>query len=409
MANLFWQAPLSEWDGGRIREFLDEVVREGDHLDYKEARPFRDSGKWRVSDDLLETIAALANTTDGLILVGVKADEAGYPVMVTGLPHANANPEKAVRDRCAADIEPAVQIDTTVVTVPEGDEHADRRIMLVRVRRGANPPYVLRDKGVYVRNDEHDRPARRADLDALYTRRVEQLGELQSPWTRVLNDVYFTANQTLETPWPIMLVGVTAAFPSPPIDLGYEQDSRFRDLCRTMLGYDSEPVLAPDSVGMRPNDDWDPKYQFSLAEAFADGSVGAKRLFVGADESEGGIRNVGVVALWRELRQMLSSAAAWPREVCGASGALLYVLALGNVTGSRLVLPDRESLEVLTAIDRGIPPHLNTRPMWVTRGEWEAQTSVDDIIEREFSRLSRVLQCSWWDRLGPTVRRWSAG
>jgi hypothetical protein len=378
---------------------LDEAVSEGDHLEYKAAPPYRDTGKWRVSDDLLETVTAMANTSDGLIFVGIEADNMGYPVGITGLPHEK--PEKAVRDRCAGDIEPAVQIDTAVVTMPEGDERAGARVMLVRVRRGANPPYVLRDRGVYLRNDEHDRQARRADLDALYARRAEQQGELQSPWTQVLNDVYFTGNQTLETPWPIMIVGLTPAFPSPPIPLGRDQDNRFRDLCRAMLRYDAEPILAPDSVAMRPIGGRGAEHQFSTAEAFNDGSIEAKRLFVGADQSEGGIRNIGVVALWRDLREMLSSAAAWPRAVCGTPGVLLYVLALGNITGSRLVLPDQESIKYLTAIDRGTPPYTNRLPAWIARGEWEAEISADDVIEQEFASLARVLQCPCGIGLAP--------
>jgi hypothetical protein len=71
VAELFWQAPLSDWDGSRVREFLDESVREGDHLEYKGALPHLNRGKWRVTDELLETIVAMANASDGLIFVGV--------------------------------------------------------------------------------------------------------------------------------------------------------------------------------------------------------------------------------------------------------------------------------------------------------------------------------------------------
>jgi Putative DNA-binding domain len=404
----FWQLPLSAWDGARIVEFLDEGVREGDHLEYKAALPYRDTGKWNVSDDLLETITAMANSSDGLVIVGVEADKRGYPSRVTGLPHPS--PEKAVRDRCASDIGPAVRIDVQIIDLPSGGSDPNEQVMLIRVLRGTNPPYVLRDRGVYLRNDEHDRPARRPDLDALYARSSFREAESTSPWFEATNDIALTANQFLETPWPIILVGLTPAFPRQPVEMRRDQDLRFRQLCINALDYDVEPFLEPGGVSVQPEENCAARHGFSSARAFGDGTVEIKRFFIGADEEPNGLRNIGVGALWRDLKRILAAGATWPLEACQFTGELLYVMALGNIAGSRLVLPNELSLELLSAADRGGAARVNRRPMWSARGEWDpGSVPPDEIIEREFASLARVLQCAWWERLGPAVRKWASG
>lgn len=403
MAEPFWQRPLSYWTGERIREFLDEGNREGDHLEYKGAYPRRDGTKWQITDDLLETIAAFANTTDGLIFVGVDADEAGYPVKMTDLLHPK--PEAALRDRCASDIEPTVYIDTALVPVPGADEELEHTVMLVRVRRGANPPYVQRQRGVFLRNDEHDRQARRADLDALYSRRMEHQGEFTSPWTQVTSDISLTANQIREEPWPVISIGLTPTFPQPPIELGSLQDAHFRELCQNMLEYRGEPYLEPGSVSIQPNEQNSGRFELSTGRAWAEGTISVRRYFTLANQDDAGVRAIQVVPLWRTLRLMLEQAAVWPRGVCGAEGLLLYWIAVGNIANSTLVLP-ANGRTLLSPGARGLTlEQTNKRPGYITRGEWPSDVDVDDIIEAEFKPIARLLQCIWWEQYREQIRQ----
>jgi len=297
-----------------------------------------------------------------------------------------------------------MSLETRLVSLPHRDEDEDKQVMIVRVRRGANPPYVLRDRGVFVRNDEHDRPARRADLDALYTIRTGMMGEPPSPWTQVINDINLTANQSLPEPWPILLVGLSPAFPPPRIRLGSYQDSEFRNLCQEILGYSPPPILDRHWVSVPADEERGGEYRFSVVQAYDEGTILAKRFFRGAEQRAEGFRQIGIVALWRDLRKMLTSATRWPRDVCGVGGALSYWIALGNLTGSALVLPRSESFELLSGQDQSPPAHPNRLQMWTARGEWDVGAKVDDLIEDELFGLARQLQFGWWEESRAVIR-----
>lgn len=405
MTEPFWQMSLAAWTADRVREFLAEGVREGDHVEYKEARTRPGSDRWMVSDDVLETVCAMANAADGIIFVGVRADPNGYPLEVTGLVHTS--PEKAIRDRCASDIEPGVYLDSAVVTMPGEDDAARKSVLIIRVRRGGNPPYVLRDRGAFVRNDEHDRPARRADLDALYSRRQIEQGESVSPWTAVLNDISLSSQASLDVPWPVVAVGLSPAFPATDVVLGRQQDLEFRSICSDLFRLDFQPVLDVRSVGMRPDEGWSEEFQRSRAQAWPDGTFEAQSFYTGSSTVESGLRQIGIVGLWKVLRRMLTTAERWPRNVCASGGTLLYAIALGNIAGAIPVLPPNESFRHLTSLDRIPPTHVNRREAWWARGEWQLGEEVDDLIQRDLLLLARQLQCSWWEEMADEVRHWS--
>jgi hypothetical protein len=204
-----------------------------------------------------------------------------------------------------------------------------------------------------------------------------------------------------------MLVGLTPAFPSSTAVLGHEQDWLFRVICQELIGYDAEPILEPVAVSMQPDENWGDDLQESSARAFSDGTIEGKRFFTGANIGADNIRDVDLVGIWYRFRQMLTAGTRWPREVGGSTGSLLFALGLGNIAGGRLVLPDETGKRHLTAAEWRTPAHLNRIPMWTSRGEWDPTVEVDDLLEREFASLARVLQCIWYDRLRSQVREWS--
>lgn len=70
MANdLYWQESLSQWDWSRLTSFLADEIPEGRHLEYKEPSR-KQNGKWDITYELVETIVAMANTDDGLLIIG---------------------------------------------------------------------------------------------------------------------------------------------------------------------------------------------------------------------------------------------------------------------------------------------------------------------------------------------------
>jgi hypothetical protein len=128
-------------------------------------------GQLDAIGEFFETVTAFANTNDGTILVGV--DDHG---VVQGLGTENF---ESVRTRILDLAE------TRCEPVPEGiefshDRFDEKDVMILTVRRGANPPYLLRRDGptsrteIYVRRGDKDRPARRAEIDIWYAARAPQ-------------------------------------------------------------------------------------------------------------------------------------------------------------------------------------------------------------------------------------------
>lgn len=386
----FWQQAVDSWDWGTLRAFLEEDLPEGLHLEYKEPRHHPQKGHWQVSSDVVETIVAMANTTDGLLLLGVAERADKHPGAIVGINHTR--PEKCLRDHCASAIEPIVALEIRVIAIPEGAPDAGRSVMVVRVRRGPNPPYLQRGRGVFMREGDHDRPATVRDLQALFERRGESLAPATGPWGRVNTRVFqYLGMIDRELP-PVVAVGLTPVFPITPAALSLEADVVFSDIVRTGLGIHTDPFLEPDGVSYIAQPKDPPPERIAAAMALASGDIGLRRS-VTYETAAAGHRQVDVEVVWRHFSRLLTAASTWTRGICGVAGPLHYVLALGNIPDTILVIDERLVEAEAAPLARYVPQRLNQQPYWMTSGEWDEGQDVNDLIEPALAGLARQLQC----------------
>lgn len=122
--------PLTNVAWSDIERFCEQQITEGTSLDYKRSLP----------SDLERTVAAMANTLGGLILIGVTEDGHGRPELpILGLP-----PERGIAERilsiCAANINPPIVPRVEVVIDPDGK----RAVALVRIAQSHEAPHAMR-------------------------------------------------------------------------------------------------------------------------------------------------------------------------------------------------------------------------------------------------------------------------
>jgi len=105
--------------------------------------------------EFIETVVAFANTIGGMILIGV--DDTGRLSGFTESIDADRI-LKWITDWC----DPPIDVELRFVTLQE------KTIAVVDVPEGENKPYVLKDKGPYVRKGATDRSAKRTEMDEFY-------------------------------------------------------------------------------------------------------------------------------------------------------------------------------------------------------------------------------------------------
>ncbi len=115
-------------------------------------------GQRHELDEFVESVIAFANSSGGVILVGVDNN-----ANIRGITEENISDRvtKILRSRCNPPIQPAMRM----CSLDEND------IFMIEVKEGNNKPYVLNDKGVYVRVGATDRIATRTELDEFYKAR----------------------------------------------------------------------------------------------------------------------------------------------------------------------------------------------------------------------------------------------
>ena len=109
----------------------------------------------RDKEEFIESVVAFANGEGGAILIGVddKSNIIGfYPDKI------EEQMINIITSRCDPFIEPEIKL----------VEIDDKPIIIVRISKGTNKPYTLRDRGVYVRRGSTDRIASRIELDEFY-------------------------------------------------------------------------------------------------------------------------------------------------------------------------------------------------------------------------------------------------
>lgn len=109
---------------------------------------------------LVQSVCAFANTAGGSIFVGVNDDGT-----VEGTEPEKVQPKIQEWVERLSDPPAALAFSTHVLD--------GRKILVVEVPEGTNKPYVHRDRGaIYVRRGATDRPANRAEIDAITAKRT---------------------------------------------------------------------------------------------------------------------------------------------------------------------------------------------------------------------------------------------
>ena len=142
-------------EASKIR--VEELAKRGEGLrieykEYKEDLPSKES-------ELLESIVAFANTAGGTVLLGVN-DNGDIVGVKTDL----RSVEEKLRNWIAQKCDPRIEVKISKVDVD------GKAVFLIDVPAGESTPYVLLERGVFVRTGGTDRQARRSELDQLYKR-----------------------------------------------------------------------------------------------------------------------------------------------------------------------------------------------------------------------------------------------
>jgi len=407
MAELFWQRSLTTIDYDALVAFIEERTQEGDHLEYKLPTYNKGHGKFEFSSEFLETVVAFANAGGGLIIYGIgeEKDEDGntYPAAVQGVRTRSPkgeerNPEIVLRSTCATMIDPLVSLETRVIPIKTG-EYTGNVILLVRVRRGLLPPYnqrFRRGQGIFIRNGESDATASVREIIELIGRRDANTDHEETAWERTRNDTFVYTTQDNQQLPPILMIGLTPAFPIPAIAIDSQSDRGFQNICMSLYGQEYYPVMKPDGIIYSIGEYGSNVPYAPFACAYADGSVGVQdsdELFASwrwGEERRASPYPVSLPQLWRRMSSLLTQAQRWPREVCNYDGPLVCRLALGNICNTIAVIPDEWWSYSTVIRPRQVVPNRSTG--WSIDTEWDQGVSVKDLIERNLIPLARQLQ-----------------
>lgn len=406
MALAFWQRPLSSIDIAALISFIEERAPEGEHLEYKMPTLNKQSSRVEWPDEILETLAAFANGGGGLLILGIResSEKDSRPAPVDALKGVDLSAYKGgykidqgLLDTCADRIEPMIDLDTRVITIPEGELHAGNVVLLASVRPGRVPPYNLRTQGIYVRVGESDRHASVREIEALFQRRVASEVSQETGWERTLENVFLPIAGVRRDRPPFIMCALTPAFPIESIAV----DQRMDDFFAEML----VPFLLPWDALVRLDNgvafDMSYREEFlsdntSYACAFSDGSVGLRWSLSNDSRSVGGPPlRLDAVGTWRSLQQWIT----WPRTLCDYNGPLTFRLAIGNIDNMCMIVPT-QGHSLLP--DR--TPIINRNPLWRRQVQWEREESIDDVLEGMMESLARQLQVSNFRDNLPTIR-----
>jgi len=147
-------SPINELLWQDIVEYCALGLPEGINRDYKQDVP----------SDLEKTIAAMANTSGGVILVGVTEDrKTTKPAEVLGIPLVSGLHER-ILNICISNLIPILTPEIAVVASPAGDKAA----IVIRVIQSPQAPHaVSKNTKVYLRRGSISNPEDYASLDEL--------------------------------------------------------------------------------------------------------------------------------------------------------------------------------------------------------------------------------------------------
>ena len=172
---MLYAAPIETITWQSVEDFLAQQIKEGAYLDYKIAWP----------DRLENTIAAMANTLGGVIVVGVAENNDGSPVQPpVGVPLERGLAEK-VTNIVLSNITPPVFPEVSVCP----NSAQDKAIVVIRVPQSHQTPHATKgNRRVYLRTGNRNNPEELATVDE-----IEWLREHRARALALRNSLYQTA------------------------------------------------------------------------------------------------------------------------------------------------------------------------------------------------------------------------
>jgi len=146
--------PINDVTWDDVEGFCEQRTPEGDVLDYKEDFP----------NNLEKTLAAMANTLGGIVLIGVKEDTENRPVIpIKGIDFKKGLSERVI-NIILSNITPPFIPDVTVVS----DATKKRAVVVVRIAQSHQTPHAISgNTQVYLRTGNRNKPEELASIDHL--------------------------------------------------------------------------------------------------------------------------------------------------------------------------------------------------------------------------------------------------
>jgi hypothetical protein len=228
-------------DEARLNEFLDQEISEGPSLDYKA----------NIPSDLAATVAAMANSGGGTVIVGVHEDaRTKRPSVRTGT--EVRDPWGQTANVLRAYLDPVPTVAPHVITRDAGGSY------LVLVVSPSSRRVVLhREKGVLVRIGDQSVAPTRAEFERLIDRertREEEAAAARSEAVGLIQ--YWTSADTTRTPSPIWITTGQSPVEHSETHLDETSDRAFVAAASTLLLGEWELVREPDSSTLKRDDEF---------------------------------------------------------------------------------------------------------------------------------------------------------
>lgn len=227
---MIYTSPIDSITWSAVEEFCAQGIAEGAYLDYKVDFPTK----------LANTIAAMANTLGGVVLIGVEEDTDGKPKLpLVGIPLDRGLAER-VTNIVLTNITPPVFPEVTVCS----DASRAKAIVVIRVPQSPDTPHAIqKNTRVYLRTGNRNNPEELATLDQvewLHSKRTRSIALRDHLFTEAVkrSDVLFghvdrsqgVRVMTLGVQPANLILRVVPQFPGQQFKTPPELRSVFRDI-----------------------------------------------------------------------------------------------------------------------------------------------------------------------------------
>lgn len=140
---MLYRTPINEITWADIEDFCRQQIRENSLLDYKRDFP----------ENLEKTIAAMANTNGGIILIGIEDDDNLPKLPINGIQHQRGLAER-VTNIILERISPPVLPETQVCL----DDTGAKAVIVIRIPQSHQTPHSVKGTTVYFRTNNVTSP-----------------------------------------------------------------------------------------------------------------------------------------------------------------------------------------------------------------------------------------------------------